>query len=64
MTFETFSSINYHFNFKIVFSTSNEPKMMRTVISYLPDDSLAKAKLGKKDLGKTNDIVVVESDKK
>ena len=61
MTFKTLRSINSYFNFKIVFSTSNEPKMMKTVISYLPDNSVAKAKLDKKNSDKTNDIEVVTS---
>ena len=64
LTFDNLSSINSDFNFQIVFCTSNEPKMVKTVISHLPDNSLAKAKLCKKDTDKTNDIVVVESVKK
>ena len=50
--------------FQIVFSTSNEPKILKTVIKTLPEHLTVKRSVGKDESKSKNNDVIIETQEK
>lgn len=50
--------------FQIVFSTSNEPKILKTVIKTLPEHLTVKRSVGKDESKSKNNSVIIETQEK